>query len=825
MVGEYDNYNIRGIIPRSFEYLFNKIESIENEDKSTIFEISIAFIQIYLEKIEDLLEKKNNIKIREDPETGVFLDNCCWIQISNSNEAKNVFKNGKINKKKKKTNMNEKSSRSHAILIIKIEKLLKEKNNKIHLMTKGLLNLVDLAGSERVYKSKLTDSRLGEAKNINKSLLALGNCIQKLSNKSNNPNKPEHIPYRDSKLTRILQDSLGGNAKTSLIVTISPSNYNAEESLSSLNFGSRAMKVKNKPKININNDYNNDIILLQEEYAKLQQKYLELKNKYEIVCEENEKLKNGQFLGKPTGYEKELEIYKNKFRELEEKYNAIYKRKEEDKEIEVEKIDKLISEQTEKIDILTEELNMLKNENLKLNKKNNKLNIEYDNLKKINEDILLEKEELNNKIILLNELNKENTFLLEEKTKELLAKHNIDKNSVNNQNINLILNKLINDIEQKTKEDNIHKDQINILNNYLDETKKNYQERMKLIEIEKNKEYEDKIKKMELENAKLQDIKNYYIEQINDKEKEYNELYNNNTNYKNKFKKMKDEKSKLENSILILNENNKKLNEQILELKNESQKTENEYLTKIKTLENNQSNLEKMKSDYESQILTIKNDKKYSNINAYLNGSELKRLNNTIDINEKLLNKVTNLKLNYMNIFNIFKKEFKNMEIILENVNFSLTSETYGKTMKRAKEQINKIQSMIENFRAINNNNNTIYKNYNIKDNINKLNDLTEENREYMINIFIILYKLYNKVIELYKENKKKEFFNDNKSLVNNTDKNEEKMKYDIIDIIMKNIDEFKPICYNTDNSDLKEELNLLKKNCNKLNILEVLQN
>ena len=206
------------------------------------------------------------------------MDNCYWIQISNSNEAKNVFKNGEINRITEKTNMNEKSSRSHAILIIKIEKLLKEKNNKIHLMTKGLLNLVDLAGSERVYKSKLTDSRLGEAKNINKSLLALGNCIQKLSNKSNNPKKPEHIPYRDSKLTRILQDSLGGNAKTSLIVTISPSNYNAEESLSSLNFGSRAMKVKNKPKINVNNDYNNDIILLQEEYAKLQQKYLELKN-------------------------------------------------------------------------------------------------------------------------------------------------------------------------------------------------------------------------------------------------------------------------------------------------------------------------------------------------------------------------------------------------------------------------------------------------------------------------------------------------------------------------------------------------------------------
>ena len=163
--------------------------------------------------------------------------------------------------------MNAHSSRSHAILIMKIEKSIKITNpknikniiNTDRLLTCSYLHLVDLAGSERVRKTGATDMRLEEAKKINLSLLCLGNVIASLTN----PNV-SHISYRDSKLTRLLKESLGGNAKTSLIVTVSPSTYNTEETMSSLYFALRAMKVQNRPIINKTIDYQALYIKLQD---------------------------------------------------------------------------------------------------------------------------------------------------------------------------------------------------------------------------------------------------------------------------------------------------------------------------------------------------------------------------------------------------------------------------------------------------------------------------------------------------------------------------------------------------------------------------------
>ena len=250
MVGEFDNPSIKGIIPRSFDYIFDRIKQIQKEDPSSKYNISISFIQIYLEMIQDLFEPSNQVRIREDPERGVFLDNCLWIKVKNTNDCCEAFKKGEKNRITECTRMNAHSSRSHALLIARIERnFIDEKSNE-HIMTQGHLYLVDLAGSERVTKTNAREMRLEEAKKINYSLLILGNCIQSLTS----PNS-KFVSYRDSKLTRILQESLGGNAKTSLIVTISPSGYNSEETLSALNFGLRAMKVQNKPVINRAQDY------------------------------------------------------------------------------------------------------------------------------------------------------------------------------------------------------------------------------------------------------------------------------------------------------------------------------------------------------------------------------------------------------------------------------------------------------------------------------------------------------------------------------------------------------------------------------------------
>jgi hypothetical protein len=132
-------------------------------------------------------------------------------------------------------------------------------------LTKSTLYLVDLAGSERVKKSKAVGSRLDEAKNINLALLALGNCIQALSERK----KAKFVPFRDSKLTRLLEDSLGGNCKTSLVVTISPSMYNTGETISALQFGSRAMKIENRPEINKQVDYRALCAQLQAELDRI----------------------------------------------------------------------------------------------------------------------------------------------------------------------------------------------------------------------------------------------------------------------------------------------------------------------------------------------------------------------------------------------------------------------------------------------------------------------------------------------------------------------------------------------------------------------------
>ena len=242
---EQDSNENRGIIPRSLEKIFEH----STEDQDHDYSISVGFIQIYMEMIQDLLNPDNKlIKIREIPGKGVFVDNTTWIPVKNVTQAMKTFKFGEQSRATAFTNLNAHSSRSHAVLLVKIEKRKSNAKSSDRSLTFSTLFLVDLAGSERVKKSKATAGRLDEAKKINFSLSCLGNCIQALSEKRKGG--IGHVPFRDSKLTRLLQDSLGGNSKTSMLVNIGPSNHYVEETVMSLNFGSRAMRIENKPTIN-----------------------------------------------------------------------------------------------------------------------------------------------------------------------------------------------------------------------------------------------------------------------------------------------------------------------------------------------------------------------------------------------------------------------------------------------------------------------------------------------------------------------------------------------------------------------------------------------
>ena len=238
MQGEMSSENTMGIIPRMISHVFDFI----HEQDSTEFMIKVSMIEIYQERIRDLLDiSRVNLPIREDTIKGIYVDGCSERYVGCPQDVLAALELGSNNRAQAATNMNEHSSRSHSIFILTIN----QTNKKEGFSKIGKLYLVDLAGSEKISKTGATGHTLEEAKIINKSLTTLGRVINNLTD-----GKSQHVPYRESKLTRVLQESLGGNSKTCLIITCSPSIYNESETLSTLRFGERAKKIKNKPKIN-----------------------------------------------------------------------------------------------------------------------------------------------------------------------------------------------------------------------------------------------------------------------------------------------------------------------------------------------------------------------------------------------------------------------------------------------------------------------------------------------------------------------------------------------------------------------------------------------
>ena len=234
----------KGIIPNAFDHVFRAIET--SEDKK--FLVRASFLEIYNEEVRDLLAKNstNKLELKENVDTGVYVKNLTSFVVKGVSEICNVLAVGKKNRTVGTTLMNRDSSRSHSIFTIVIECSetvnAESGDSKIRV---GKLNLVDLAGSERQSKTGATGERLKEATKINLSLSALGNVISALVD-----GRSGHIPYRDSKLTRLLQDSLGGNTKTVMVANIGPADYNYDETMSTLRYANRAKNIKNKPRIN-----------------------------------------------------------------------------------------------------------------------------------------------------------------------------------------------------------------------------------------------------------------------------------------------------------------------------------------------------------------------------------------------------------------------------------------------------------------------------------------------------------------------------------------------------------------------------------------------
>ncbi|KDO31565.1 hypothetical protein SPRG_03494 [Saprolegnia parasitica CBS 223.65] len=264
MMGSGDDH---GIIPKMNFDLFRRVEAQTNDE--TKYLITVSFLEIYNEVIKDLLNPSDKVlKIREHPNMGIYVEHLAELVVREPSDVSRLIDEGNKVRQVAATQMNERSSRSHSCFTIKIGSKKTETLGEITRETimNAKINLVDLAGSERAAKTGATGDRLKEGAAINKSLSALGNVINMLADRS----KKGHVPYRDSKLTRLLQESLGGNSLTVMIAAVSPADYNYDESLGTLQYANRAKSIKNATRKN--EDVNEKMIReLREEIERLRQ--------------------------------------------------------------------------------------------------------------------------------------------------------------------------------------------------------------------------------------------------------------------------------------------------------------------------------------------------------------------------------------------------------------------------------------------------------------------------------------------------------------------------------------------------------------------------
>ncbi|XP_078695785.1 kinesin-like protein KIF1A isoform X34 [Branchiostoma floridae x Branchiostoma belcheri] len=254
MMGKPEPRDQQGIIPQLCEELFDKIKTQESKDLQ--FSVEVSYMEIYCERVRDLLNPKNkgNLRVREHPLLGPYVEDLSKLAVTSFNEINTLMDEGNKARTVAATNMNETSSRSHAVFTVVFTQRRHDEMTDLSTEKVAKISLVDLAGSERANATGAKGDRLKEGANINKSLTTLGKVIHALAESSQSGSKKrkksDFIPYRDSVLTWLLRENLGGNSKTAMIAALSPADINYEETLSTLRYADRAKQIVCKAVVN-----------------------------------------------------------------------------------------------------------------------------------------------------------------------------------------------------------------------------------------------------------------------------------------------------------------------------------------------------------------------------------------------------------------------------------------------------------------------------------------------------------------------------------------------------------------------------------------------
>ena len=726
-----------GLFPRILYYLFKNSSKCKNDENKFIFKIS--YLEIYKNDIMDLLYPDNKEVQLSDINGVVNLKNLRKLIIESPEEAIKYIIDGNKFRHTASTLMNKESSRSHAIISIYIENnLIKE--NKIK---KSVFHIVDLAGSERQHKTGTSGDRVKEAGSINKSLLNLSIVIKNIINKQ------KQIPYRDSKLTHILRDSLGGNAKTSIIATISKLDKNIEETICTLNFANNAKKIKNNAIINEELSANDAKILkekfknLQSNYNSIFKLYSDLKTKYQI---QQNSISERENISKSL--EVQNEDLNKMMKDIEEKEENLKKIKEENDNLKdkIQKDDIEFKLKNSEIKEMKQTINDINDKNKTLLNENKKLHIQIialeeklkkteQNIKNMEEMHKNEKKKMEETCENLKNLNaisdekinklKEQIIKGEETIKEYYnnlfeSKIIIEKKDKDINNLNEIIIQKENKNKDLNDKINEYIKEINIIKNKLDEANKNNAE-IKSKGKEMLKKYDEAINKQSLtiknNENEIKALKQT-ISQNEKKMKNINEI----------IKTMEEEKEFI----------NKKLES--------SRKNISDYLEIISMLQQQNIVLEAAKKEYITELEKSQN---------YLNTSDYQGLNRNINPDNKMNKKTNNIQNNV---------EYIKLKIEYDKINIS-----YQK-LKRIIESLNENGNKIKDIENIYDKANKIKKDFQeyktlIKEGIKKIkeiigikednnNDNLKMNFELMIQL---IFDFINKKNEEIKQLKEKE--------------------------------------------------------------------